>query len=237
MSAGTCNTPGCFNTTYDSEYCGKCLGGETPSRRGKVTYNEAFRAKAIGGLDLAITADRMMVHGQPVDILQRTELPAEVRANVDRALTRPSQRKDSAVPGQKVFLSYAREDAASVKTIYDALMARGHKPWLDSKNLLPGQHWEPEIQKAVKDSDYFVALLSSNSVNKRGFVQAEIRLGLRELERVPEHQIFFIPVRLEPCEVPSQLEALHFLDFQESNAIERLLLSIEEGAKAQYRRK
>ena len=31
--------------------------------------------------------------------------------------------------------------------------------------LIPGQKWESEINKAIKGSSYFLALLSSNSLN------------------------------------------------------------------------
>ncbi|MGI9287513.1 MAG: toll/interleukin-1 receptor domain-containing protein [Pseudomonadales bacterium] len=45
------------------------------------------------------------------------------------------------------------------------------KPWLDLEDILPGMEWQQSITNAIKMSSYFIALISSNSVNKRGFIQ------------------------------------------------------------------
>ncbi|MGC1931965.1 MAG: toll/interleukin-1 receptor domain-containing protein, partial [Candidatus Nitrosopolaris sp.] len=98
-----------------------------------------------------------------------------------------------------VFLSYAREDSDAAKRLYEDLKNDGLSPWLDKESLLPGQNWEIEIRKAIKNSRYFIALLSSNSVDKRGFVQKEFKFALEVLDEVPESQIFVIPARLNEC--------------------------------------
>ena len=61
----TCETPGCFNTAYDSKLCSQCLDGMTPLKRGPVTVTELMHAKAVGGVDLEITKQRVALHGQP----------------------------------------------------------------------------------------------------------------------------------------------------------------------------
>jgi cold shock CspA family protein len=84
---------------------------------------------------------------------------------------------------------------------------------LDKTNLLPGQDWEKTIRAAIANSDYFLALLSSHSVSKRGFVQKELRRALEVAEEFPEDKIFVIPVRLDACE-PSfaGIQKLHRTD-------------------------
>jgi hypothetical protein len=74
-----------------------------------------------------------------------------------------------------VFISYAREDFDAARILYDDLRAAGLIPWLDKESLLPGQQWEIEIKKAIENSTYFLAVLSSNSVDKRGYVQKEFQ--------------------------------------------------------------
>lgn len=81
----------------------------------------------------------------------------------------------------RVFISYAREDSAMARRLYGDLAASGHTPWLDSENLLPGERWRRAIQLAIKESDYFLALLSSSSVSKRGFVQKEVLAAIEVL--------------------------------------------------------
>ena len=62
--------------------------------------------------------------------------------------------------------------------LYNDLKNADLDPWIDKKKILPGRRWEIEIQKAIKDSPYFILLFSLNSVNKIGFVQNEFRYAL-----------------------------------------------------------
>jgi hypothetical protein len=103
----------------------------------------------------------------------------------------------------QVFISYAREDSDSALRLYEDLKARSTlKLWLDKKDLLPGQTWNLEIRKAIKNSRYFIALFSSTAVQKRGYVQKEFKFGLDVLDEFQEGEIFAIPARLDDCEIP-----------------------------------
>ena len=64
---------------------------------------------------------------------------------------------------KKVFISYAREDIEVARKLYHDLKDAGVVPWMDKVDLLIGQDWKFEIKQAIKDSSYFLALLSSNS--------------------------------------------------------------------------
>ena len=64
-----CDTAGCFNSTFDSKLCGDCLGGNLPMERGPVTNRELMYAKSLGGVDAAITRERMKKHDQPTNAL------------------------------------------------------------------------------------------------------------------------------------------------------------------------
>lgn len=128
-----------------------------------------------------------------------------------------------------MFISYAREDFDAAKRLYNDLKIAGLNPWLDKESLLPGQQWEVEIRKAIKNSTCFLAVLSTNSVNKRGYVQKEFKFGLEVLDEVPESQIFVIPVRLNECNVPYEKLRKYqyvdlFPDWQEG--VRRILQSI-----------
>ncbi len=95
----------------------------------------------------------------------------------------------------RVFISYAREDKTMAQQLFHDLRKNGVDPWLDDENLLPGQHWELEIGKAIKNCDYFLALLSSQSVSKQGYVQKELKTALDILGECPKSRIFLIPAR------------------------------------------
>ncbi len=106
--------------------------------------------------------------------------------------------------GKKVFISYAREDLALARRLYTDLKKVGATPWLDAEDLLPGQKWKNEISKAIRESDYFLALLSSSSVSKRGYVQKELREGIEIFDQIPETEIYLIPARLDDCKPADQ---------------------------------
>ena len=113
----------------------------------------------------------------------------------------------------KIFLNYAKEDINSAKRITEYLKYEHIELWIDIVSLLPGQKWKIAIQNAIKDSDYFLALISSNSVSKKGFVQKELKIALDLLDEMPESEIFVIPVRLNECYPShSKLNELHMVD-------------------------
>src|ERR1700752_572439 len=67
-----------------------------------------------------------------------------------------------------VFLCYAREDFQRVAALYSLLKELGMRPWMDKSSILPGARWESEIERAVGKCDFFVACLSTRSVQRKG---------------------------------------------------------------------
>ena len=126
-----------------------------------------------------------------------------------------------------VFISYTRRDAIVAQEIYDRLVSEGYTVWMDKKSLSPGQDWRTEIEKAIRACDVFIACLSNYSVNKTGFVQAELKKALEIAELMPEGRVFIIPVRLDNCQVPHSLEKLHWLDYFEADSQGNLLGAIQ----------
>jgi DNA-binding NarL/FixJ family response regulator len=123
----------------------------------------------------------------------------------------------------QIFLCHASEDKAAVTAIYDRLKALGYKPWLDKKDLLPGQLWEEEIPKAIRASDFILIFLSKNSIPKRGYVQTEFKLTLDAWMRVPQGMIHTIPVRLDDSEIPEQFRQFHWCNLFEADGFATLL--------------
>ncbi len=112
----------------------------------------------------------------------------------------------------KIFLSYSHKDEDAAKILYDSLKTSGFSPWLDKISLLPGQLWEKEIEKAIRESNIVVLLLSSNSLNKKGYFNNEIKQALDIFYSMPTDDIFLIPVRLDECIVPDELAKIHWVD-------------------------
>ena len=119
----------------------------------------------------------------------------------------------------RIFISYAKEDISKAYAIYDILKQKRYSPWIDSEHILPGQNWELAIEKAIEDSQFFLALLSFNSVSKEGFYQRELKKGLELLDRKPEGTIYLLPVRLEDCKLPDRFKKIHWCNVFESNGL------------------
>jgi len=113
----------------------------------------------------------------------------------------------------QVFLAYVKEDLAAAERLYDTLTQAGFGPWMDVRKLLPGQNWPRAIEGAIETSDFVVACFSTNSVNKWGGFQAEIRYALDCARRIPLDEIFVVPVRLDACRVPRSIQReLQYVD-------------------------
>lgn len=113
----------------------------------------------------------------------------------------------------KIFISYADEDLETARRLYRDLKSLGADPWLDKEDLLPGQDWEREIGRTIIASSHVLALISQHSVNKRGFVQKELRQALDVLKEVPPDKIFIIPCRLDDSKPQHEsLSKLHWVD-------------------------
>lgn len=112
-----------------------------------------------------------------------------------------------------VFISYAREDARHADRLYMDLRAAGIDAWLDTRCLMPGQNWKREITRVIRGAAYFLALISQHSINKRGFVQSEVKRALQVMTEVPNDQIFLIPVRLDECHpADEELQDINWVD-------------------------
>lgn len=123
--------------------------------------------------------------------------------------------------GKKIFISYAREDRETALRLFRDLATYGLEPWIDLERLLAGERWKEIIEREIRISSHFIALISKNSIDKRGFFQRELSYALDVLTEVPPQDVFVIPVRLDET-VPQHatLQDLHWVD---------LFLSYDQG--------
>lgn len=139
----------------------------------------------------------------------------------------------STEPSQ-IFLSYAREDEKTAQRLYRDLSNLGYRVWLDSERLKAGSDWKATIRSEIRNSSLFLALISGASLDKRGFVQAELREALEVLLEFPSGGIFVVPVRLDNCEPKdSRLSQLHWVDLFPSYfpGLQRLIQNLPEEVR------
>jgi hypothetical protein len=128
-----------------------------------------------------------------------------------------------------VFLSYAREDYAAVTQLFEKLKAAGFQPWMDKHSISPGTPWDEAIGTAIRSASVFVACLTRVSISKRGHVQREFKLALDTCRDIPEGQVYFLPLRFEPCDVPESLAAYQWVDYFEQDGWQRLVDGIRKA--------
>jgi HD-GYP domain-containing protein (c-di-GMP phosphodiesterase class II) len=130
----------------------------------------------------------------------------------------------------KVFLCHAHADRGAVRGLYTRLTQDGVDAWFDKAKLLPGQDWELEIRKAVREADVVVVCLSKQ-FNQAGFRQKEVRLALDTAMEKPEGEIFIIPARLEECDNLESLRKWHWVDLFEDDGYENIVRALSVRAE------
>lgn len=146
----------------------------------------------------------------------------------------------------KIFISYTKEDIDIANKLYADLQEADLKPWMDKKNILPGQKWKQIIPKIINKCDLVIILMSSKSILRRGYFHTELRSALNVLNEMPPHSIFIIPVRIDNCNPAyEELKDIHWVDIFPSyengfskilNTINKILESVPKY-KSAYTRK
>lgn len=129
----------------------------------------------------------------------------------------------------RIFLCHASEDKAQVHEVYQQLKALGFAPWLDEVDILPGQDWNYEIERALETSDFVIVFLSTRSVEKVGYVQREFRRALYHSAEMPKGFIHTIPVKLDDCVVPRQFSRHQWASLYENGVFDRIVRALHYG--------
>jgi hypothetical protein len=130
----------------------------------------------------------------------------------------------------RVFLCHASDDKPRVRVLYGCLCQASIKPWFDEVDLIPGQDFELEIRKAIRNSDAILVCLTRHSITKRGYVQKEIKYALDVAEEQPEGAIFIIPMRLEECDVPERLSGRQWVDLFRAGGYKKIARALKKCA-------
>jgi len=117
--------------------------------------------------------------------------------------------------------------------MYDILKEAGLNPWMDT-DIGPGEKIKETVSRAIRESDYFLALLSQKALSEKGRIHKELILAKEKSEENPDHTIFVIPVRLDNCNVDKEfLSDIQTVDLFQAPEKElgKLLKAIHENQK------
>ena len=106
---------------------------------------------------------------------------------------------------KKVFISYVRENMEIVDRLYQELKAYGIQVWLDRNDIAPGSRWKREIRRAIQQGAFFIACFSKEYDERdQTYMNEELTIAIEELRQRPIDQAWFIPVKLNECEIPDR---------------------------------
>jgi hypothetical protein len=117
-----------------------------------------------------------------------------------------------------IFISYASPDRDRVLPYYDALNAKGYDVWMDCRRLKAGQNWDFEIKRALNRAALITVFISINSIDRRGYVQREIKIALDKAAEKLVDDIYLIPILLDDeATVPDELKRIHVVRASDSD--------------------
>jgi TIR domain len=130
----------------------------------------------------------------------------------------------------KIFLSHVSQDRAAAEAIAFSLRDRGHEVFLDRDDLPVGQGFDERLERAVKQSEIFIFLISPDSVTEGRYTLTEL-LFARQKWPSPNGHVLPVRVRETPRDlIPSYLKAVTILEPQGN-------LAAETGAKVDEMRR
>jgi len=103
------------------------------------------------------------------------------------------------------FFSYSRKDAEFVFKLATDLKNAGLNVWLDQLDILPGEPYDIAIEKALKQSDCMLIVLSTTSTASENV--------LNEIDYAKNRGKRIIPLLINDCEVPLSLVRKQRIDF------------------------
>lgn len=105
-----------------------------------------------------------------------------------------------------VFVCYESQDWDFVKMLVADLSRRNTSYWLDVKEVAKREVRDLEIQKAIQSCACFLMVISKNSIDSK---QVMFELAYARMENKA-----IIPVLIDDCNIPRQLQQEDYIDFR-----------------------
>ena len=107
-----------------------------------------------------------------------------------------------------VFISYSRREIRFVEKLAKDLEAKGYDVWFDLTDIEGGDRWTQEIQKGIEASEYFILVVSLNSIISEWVEKEFLFASNRGLK--------IIPLLFDDCEAkfPFWLMDIQYIDMR-----------------------
>jgi adenylate cyclase len=148
---------------------------------------------------------------------------ARAEAEQARAVRPPAE-----MPKGAIFISYAHEDIAAVRTLKNSLEAAGLTVWFDFDRIAAGDSFDYKIHDNIQRCSLFLPVLSRNTdARSEGFFRREWRYALdRDMGFAPDVP-FIIPVAVDDTDhfktLPPRFRELHITLLPEGRATQEFV--------------
>lgn len=127
-----------------------------------------------------------------------------------------------------VFISHSSKDKGFVRKLAADLLANGIEVWLDELRIHVGDSIPTKIAQGLAESDFFLLVVSHNSV-KSPWIQKELDNAL--VKEIESRRVRVFPVKIDDAEVPGIIRDKKHSDF--STSYDRGLRELIAAIKAQ----
>src|SRR5947209_1399556 len=117
----------------------------------------------------------------------------------------------------KIFLSFASEQTALAEPVALSLRDRGYQVFFSHDDLPPAASFDAQVERAIRDSDVFVFLISPQSVTRGRYTLTELSFAKRKWSNPNARVLPVMLVSTPLAEVPNYLKAVTILE-PEGNA-------------------
>jgi hypothetical protein len=154
------------------------------------------------------------------------DLGVRVEVLVNDAVAAKEVRHTMHAHERVAFISHSSKDKPFVRKLAADLVASGVKVWIDEQNILVGDSIPEKIAQGLAESDFFLIVVSNNSVNS-AWVKRELNSAIvHEIER---RKVTILPIKLDDVAMPDTINDKLYADFSHSyeDGLEELIRSIK----------
>lgn len=153
------------------------------------------------------------------------DLSLRVEVLVNEAVAAKEVRHVEHQQQRVAFISHSSKDKPFVRKLAADLVASGVKVWIDEQRILVGDSIPEKIAQGLAESDFFLIVVSQNSVAS-AWVQKELSSAL--VHEIELRKVTVLPIKLDGSPMPDTIHDKLYADFSHSyeDGLQNLLQSI-----------
>jgi hypothetical protein len=145
---------------------------------------------------------------------------------LDAAIQKKTDRHKADDKRRVAFLSHSSKDKPFIRQLAADLTANGVSVWLDEQRIRVGDSIPEKVAQGLAGSDYFLIVMSQNSVESE-WIKKELNNALvREVQR---RKVHILPLKLDDSPIPEIISDKLYADFSSSYkaGLDQLLVALQ----------